>query len=163
LPDACYTTWDKIKGDLKLAIANPPPEPIKARSVFDAYSGTPLIKKLGIKSGLRLALLNAPNDFLAMLGQLPDDLEISEKLSGKFELIIWFVRSQKEYLAGLSKLKKSLAEKSGLWIAWPKKASGVKSDLGEAEVRKIGLANGFVDYKICAVDSTWSGLKFKLR
>jgi len=162
-PDATYTDWSKIKSALKHAIANPPENPIKPKSVFDAYVGVPLIKKLGIKSGMHLALINSPQDFLTTVGNLPEDVKISTKLSGEFELIIWFVRSQKEYKSGLLKIKRALAEKSGIWIAWPKKTSGIESDLSEAVVRKIGLENGLVDYKICSIDNIWSGLKFKIR
>jgi hypothetical protein len=128
------------------------------------YSGTPLPRKLGIKQGSRLGLVNPPPGFLRELGSLPEGVKISiPPLPKPLDLIIFFVDSQRKLKASFSSLAGKLAEDGMLWIAWPKKASGVKSDLSDNSVREIGLEYGLVDVKVCAVNETWSGLKFVYR
>jgi hypothetical protein len=151
----------RIRGTLKRAIANPPVDPVKPESVLAGYSGTPLPKKLGIKSGSTVVLVNGPADFEKTLGELPDDVHLKRQLRGRFELIIWFARSKNELDRRIEGMAAKVTE--GMWIAWPKKASGVITDLTPTEVRESGLDNGLVDYKICAIDETWSGLKFARR
>ena len=124
------------------------------------YSGTPLPKKLGIKEGSRVALIGAPPGF--ELGDLPEGAVVRRGASGAADLTLWFVRSQKELLAGVQKIAPRSA-KSGLWIVWAKKTSPLAGDVTETEVRGAGLAAGMVDFKICAVDQDWSGLRFNLR
>jgi CheY-like chemotaxis protein len=164
LPDAVYTSWSRIRGSLKAAIAKPIASPVVPASNLAGYSGTPLPKKLGVKPNSTVALLGAPNDFEQTLGELPEGLKLKRRADRACDLIIWFVRMRAE----LDRIKE-MAEltgdngASGLWIAWPKKASGVASDMTETVVRETGLASGLVDYKICAIDATWSGLKFAKR
>ena len=124
------------------------------------YSGTPLPQKLGIKHGSRVALIGAPASFRRQLGTLPDGVTFRTRAVGPVELAVWFVTSQRQLASRIAAMA-GLA--TGLWIAWPKKASGVASDLSDAEVRAAGLAHGLVDYKVCAIDDTWSGLKFARR
>jgi hypothetical protein len=125
------------------------------------YSGTPLVKKLGIKPGSRLALLGAPPGFRKELVDMPDDVRVTSKALDGAELALWFVKSRRE-LEGRAPAV-SLEMGQGLWIAWPKKASGIVTDLNEDHVRRAGLANGLVDYKVCAINNIWSGLKFARR
>jgi len=125
------------------------------------YSGTPLVKKLGIKPGTCLALIGAPQGFPGQLDGLPDDVRIVKKLDGATALAIWFVRSRRELDGRMPEISGAMGQ--GLWVAWPKKASGVVTDVTEDLVRAAGLANGIVDYKVCAIDLTWSGLKFARR
>lgn len=129
------------------------------------YSGTPLAKKLGIKPAHRVALLRAPSEFPSRLGDVPDDVIISRGLRGKkaFNVILLFCRNYSDLNANFTKTRDRLVPDGGLWIAWPKKASGVQTDLGEPAVREHGLAAGLVDNKICAIDETWSGLRFVYR
>lgn len=128
------------------------------------YSGTPLIKKLGIKAGMRVVALNAPTDFSETLGMLPDGVEIIGKFESGHEVMVIFFTTDRDVLeAEFGKLKAALATSGALWISWPKKASGVQTNLNENMVREIGLKNGLVDVKICAVDNIWSGLKFVYR
>ena len=125
------------------------------------YSGTPLVKKLGIKPASTLALLSAPAGFTKQLVGLSGDVRISTRAAGTPDLVVWFVISRRDLdrrVAAVGALMQS-----GLWIAWPKKASRVKTDLSEDLVRTAGLAHGLVDYKVCAIDDTWSGLKFARR
>jgi hypothetical protein len=128
------------------------------------YSGTPLPRKLGIKPGARLGLIRPPANFAETLGELPDG--VTPKAVGRseqFDVIICFCRASKELTRDLPGLPARLDPAGGLWIAWPKKSSGLATDLGEAEVRGRGLATGLVDNKVCAIDETWSGLRFVVR
>lgn len=126
------------------------------------YSGTPLPKKLGITEGRTAAVINAPPDFVATLGTLPQGATLHSNPRGKRDLTIWFVRSLKELKAAMPRMV-AASRQGGVWIAWPKKASGMATDVSETEVRGLGLAAGLVDHKICAIDQTWSGLRFALR
>jgi hypothetical protein len=126
------------------------------------YSGTPLVKKLGIKSGFNIALVNAPRDFALHL-DLPANVTINLKTRKPLDLALLFVKSEKQLTVGFSGYAARLTAAGMLWVAWPKKSSGVMTDLSETNVRTIGLAAGLVDVKICAVDDVWSGLKFVYR
>jgi hypothetical protein len=128
------------------------------------YSGTPLAKKLGFKEGFRAALLSAPPGFQRELDPLPNDVRIiAGTLPGGLDLILLFVQSQQTLRKEFPRLQRQLAENGMLWIAWPKKASGVSTDLSENNVRGIGLDAGLVDVTVCAVNDIWSGLKFVYR
>lgn len=164
LPDATFTTWAKLKTALAKAIASPPKKDLVVpKDVMAAYSGTPLPKKLGIKEGSRVALVDAPEKFDGTLGELPEGSTLrGEDLNGDAHLTIWFVRSAKELKTGMRRAVKA-GTTAPVWIAWPKKASGVATDVSESTVRESGLAAGLVDYKICSIDTTWSGLCFRLR
>lgn len=162
LPDATYTTWSRIRGALKAAIANPPANPIKPESNLAGYSGTLLPKKLGIKANATVALVNAPRDFETTLGELPEGVKFIKQARGNPELIVWFIRLRAELEDRINEMRE-LTGNGGLWIAWPKRASGMATDLTQNIVRETGLAAGLVDYKVCAVDATWSGLKFARR
>jgi len=162
LPDATYTDWRRIRSALKRAVANPPAAPVVPKSLLAGYSGTPLPKKLGIKPGSVVALLGAPAGFDKTLGPLPEGAVLRTRVSGRTDLILWFTRRSK-VLEGRVKRMAAGVGPGGLWILWPKQASGTPSDLTQAVVRRIGLASGLVDYKVCAVDATWSGLKFARR
>lgn len=127
------------------------------------YSGTPLPQKLGIKANARVALVNAPSDFLTTLGALPPQVTLVKPLRAPLDVIVWFTKSESDLLKRFDELAAKLAPAGGLWIAWPKKASGVPTDLTENVIRQIGLAAGLVDNKVCAIDETWSGLRFVFR
>jgi hypothetical protein len=127
------------------------------------YSSTPLAKKLGIKEGSRIGLVNAPKGFQSELGDLPQNVEFVALLTNSLDIILFFVLTQRELARDFSKLAKKLVSNGMIWIAWPKKSSGVTTDLSFESVQRIGLDAGLVDVKICAVDDTWSGLKFVYR
>ena len=128
------------------------------------YSGTPLVKKLGFKSGFSVAFVNAPNESADELGELPEDTRlVSGKLTSPLDLIVLFVTSQKAMKSEFPKSAKKLASNGMLWVSWPKKSSGVVTDITENIIRDIGLAAGLVDVKVCAVNEVWSGLKFVYR
>lgn len=128
------------------------------------YSGTPLAKKLGIKPGMTVGLIGAPREFREMLGELPDGARLSAGAHARAALHIWFVRREVELGAGMARVVR-LAGESPVWIAWRKKTARPAPASGPDEnaVRNAGLAAGLVDYKVCAIDETWSGLLFALR
>lgn len=124
------------------------------------YSGTPLPKKLGVKEGTRVALLGAPSSFA--LDGLPEGAVVKRGARASADLSLWFVRSQAELLKGVRAMKPRSAG-SGLWIVWAKKTSPLFAGVTENDVRGVALAAGMVDFKVCAVDEDWSGLRFNLR
>jgi hypothetical protein len=129
------------------------------------YSGTPLPQKLGIKPGHRVALMGAPSGFSRVLGALPADVSVEGGLVGKkpFDVIVLFVMAERDLTRGFGPCVKRLQPNGGLWVAWPKRASRVETDVTEGAVRGVALAAGLVDNKVCAVDETWSGLRCVIR
>lgn len=127
------------------------------------YSGTPLIKKLGIKEGFRVALVNSPKGFKRELGSLPDKAKFAPCVTDSLDLILLFVNSEAELRRQFVLLVANIVASGMLWVAWPKKSSGVATDLSFTNVQRIGLNGGLVDVKICAVNDVWSGLKFVYR
>jgi hypothetical protein len=123
------------------------------------YSGTPLPKKLGIRENSRVILVNPPERFERKLEPLPSGTEIiaDAQTAG---VALLFVKSEGELIRDFRSLAGKLPQRIAFWIAWPKQASGVKTDLKEGVIREFGLAQGWVDYKVCAIDETWSGLCF---
>ena len=162
LPDAGYTSREEMAESIQRAIAAPPADPVVPDSNFAGYSGTPLPKKLGIKPDSTTALVEAPADFGATLGELPEGTSIIDRADSGADVTLWFLRSLSDLEDGIDRM----AEISGdgrLWICWPKKASGIVTDVTQNLVRSTGLASGLVDFKICAIDGTWSGLCFTRR
>jgi hypothetical protein len=128
------------------------------------YSGTPLVKKLGIKAGHRLALLAAPDGFGATLGVLPGSARAQADLEGDpLDVIVLFAPDRATLVREFETAARRLVPAGGLWVAWPKKASGVATDLTESAVRAVGLEAGLVDNKVCAIDEVWAGLRFVVR
>jgi hypothetical protein len=127
------------------------------------YSGTPLIKKLGIKEEARVAFVGAPNDFDKDLGPLPANVSRLVRPTQSMDLVLLFTTSAADLQKNFAKVAKTLSLNGMLWVAWPKKASGVVTDLSDNNVREIGLSAGLVDVKVCAVNDVWSGLKFVYR
>lgn len=129
------------------------------------YSSTPLAKKLGIKDAHLVALLNAPKGFERTLDGLADEVTITESLAGRkpYDVIVLFVDSNAKFEKQFDRARARLDQAGGLWVAWPKKASGIKTDLTEDVIRDLALATGMVDNKVCAIDDTWSGLRVVVR
>jgi hypothetical protein len=162
LPDAAFTPWSRIRSATKRALARPPTDPVVPGSTLAGYAGTPLPRKLGIKADSVTILAGAPPGFEKTLGALPEGATLRRQARGRCNLIVWFTKSRKDLEKRIKKMG-DLAGPGGLWVAWPKKTSGVATDLTQATVRKIGLASGLVDYKVCSIDSTWTGLRFTKR
>jgi hypothetical protein len=127
------------------------------------YSGTPLPKKLGIKENQRIALVNAPSGFQNELGEIPENTTVVNRLTAPLDLVLCFVDRETKLTKQFPSLAKKLSTNGMLWIAWPKKSSGIPTDLVFNTVQRIGLNCGLVDVKICAVNDVWSGLKFVIR
>ena len=127
------------------------------------YSGTPLIKKLGIKAGMRIYIQGEPEDYATTLGPLPADVVRLQRLGRELDFIHFFTKSRAALRKRLPRLKSALDYAGMLWISWPKRASKVETDLDESAVREMGLRAGLVDVKVAAVDEIWSGHKFVYR
>jgi len=162
LPDAVFTEWSRIRSALRRAIAHPPVSPVVPPSVFGPYAGRPLATKLGIKPNMVVSLVGAPQGFADTLAPLPSAARLVDRAGPTSALTVWFVRSQKELRGGVGRMAAQLVE-GAMWIAWPKKGSRLATDLTQQDVREVGLAAGLVDFKICAIDDTWSGLCFTRR
>lgn len=125
------------------------------------YSGTPLIRKLGMKRGHRALVIDPPENYWELLGGRPTDVRVeAPNTRARLDFVHVFAGAEKGLLRRLRSLKKKIAPDGMIWVSWPKRSSGVSSDLDGNAVRRLGLAAGLVDVKVCAVDETWSGLKF---
>jgi len=162
LPDATYTAWENLLPALEQAIHSPLTQVVVPASSFAGYAGAPLVKKLGIRSHMTVALLNPPPGFEQNLTGLPEGVSWYHQAGVPCDLVIWFVRTKQELVEGLPQVQPGIG-KAGLWVIWPKKTSRVESDLTQVIVRKTGLAAGLVDYKVSAIDETWTGLRFAVR
>ncbi len=129
------------------------------------YSGTPLPQKLSIKPGHRVVALNVPKPAMPTIALIASAEPVALKLSGKqtYDVILLFCDRRFDLTAGFPKAAARLNPAGGLWVAWPKKSSGVQTDLTENDIRDYGLSEGLVDNKVCAIDDTWSGLRFVVR
>ena len=137
-------------------------EPDKLSNVA-GYSGTPLVQKLGIKEGTRMASVNAPADFRPSLGELPLAVEWANRVRPPLDLVVAFHTSRTALVDNWKALTAAVVPDGSIWIAWPKKASGMATDIDENVLREELLPSGWVDNKVCAIDETWSGLRFVLR
>jgi hypothetical protein len=127
------------------------------------YSETPLPKKLGIKEGHRVAVLRAPAGLHNLLRPLPDGVALRDRARGPLDVVLYFVTRRAELERRLDRLVALLDPAGGLWIAWPKRSSGVNTDITEDVVREVAVPRGLVDNKVCAIDDTWSGLRLVVR
>ncbi len=169
LPDAAFGTWRGLASALRRALSRRrspalPVVPYSAPVVPDTmagYSGTPLWRKLGIRAGGTLRLRQPPDGFEATLGPLPEGARLVGR--GPADVSLLFCRNAAALARAWSRAASEVPAGGRLWICWPKKASGIATDLAEGGVRAFALARGFVDYKVCAIDATWSGLCFARR
>jgi hypothetical protein len=158
-PWATFTDWPGAPAALKKALQKPAVA-VPAKPYMQHYAGSSLVKKLGFKPNMRTALLGAPEGFEDQLGELPEGVEFESKINPKTGMAVWFVRSLRELAAETDYLSARLPNGASVWIVYPKQTSRFKVDFTQYDVRAAGLAAGLVDYKICAVDSDWTGLKF---
>ena len=160
LPDACFTKWTGVARALKQALKNAPAAPVQPIGHMERYAGSSLVKKLGLKAPMQAALLGAPEGFEETLGELPDGVDLEAKMTKQTRLAIWFVRSRRELESGMEYIASRLPEGASVWVVHPKQSGRYRVDFNQNDVRAGGLAAGLVDYKVCAVDADWSGLKF---
>src|SRR5437764_14239822 len=161
IPDAEFAVWDETRTAIRRAIKNAPRNPV-VPSTMASYSASALPKKLGIRANCSIMLVNPPNRFERQLDPLPAYTKIIDDPKDA-NVAVLFAISLSELARDFPSLARALPDKTALWIAWPKKASGVKTDLDGNLVREFGLDAGWVDYKVCAIDETWSGLCFARR
>jgi|SRR3954469_2040858 len=127
------------------------------------YSGTPLVRKLGIKPGEQIVAIDPPKNYAKLIADLPNGARIVSKMNQGARFVHLFTAKRAELARNLTRLRESLDDSGTLWISWPKKSSGVPTDVTEDVIRAEALPLGFVDVKVCAVDETWSGLKLMVR
>jgi hypothetical protein len=127
------------------------------------YSATPLVRKLGFKPGMRVRYVAAPDAFADLVGELPDGVQVLERTAADLDLALLFVTERRELERGLAALQPKLRPAGMIWVAWPKRASKVPTDVSEDVVREVALPRGLVDVKVCAIDGVWSGLKLVVR
>jgi len=162
LPDATFAEWSAAPRAIERAARNPPRAPVVPASK-QFYGDKPLAGKLGIRPGSSVALVEAPDDFESTLGSLPEGARLRSGMRGKNDFVLWFVRSKRDYERGLPRMVAAAGSGSRIWVGWPKKASSVPTDLTQDFVRETPLAHGLVDFKICSIDETWSGICFAQR
>ena len=131
--------------------------------VMAGYSGTPLVRKLGVRPNERVIAVNAPEHYELLLRELPEGAAITERMSVRPAFVHLFVREREELAERLSALRDELDDAGVIWVSWPKKSAKVPTDVTEDVIREVALPLGFVDVKVCAVDETWSGLKLMIR
>ena len=131
-----------------------------AKVTTSGYSGTPLPRKLGIGAGCRVAIVAPPAGFDRVLGALPEGVNVRKQARGRLDVIVFFVTRRAELARRFAGFARAIEPDGGLWVAWPKKTSGVATDLVFDAVQHVGLDEGLVDNKVCAIDATWSGLRF---
>jgi hypothetical protein len=127
------------------------------------YSGTPLPQKLGIKPGMTVVIINAPTNYRRLLGTIPEGVTFSDRLKSDSNFVHVFIQKRSELEKRSSDLREKIADTGTVWVSWPKRSSGVPTDVTEDVVRAVALPLGFVDVKVCAIDQTWSGLKLMVR
>ncbi len=162
MPDATFTTWKRVVDDLAHALARQPAEFV-VPGAMDAYAGAPLARKLGVKASSTVLLLGAPTGFEETLGALPASSRVVRAGSRPADIVLFFVRSLDGLAAGFDRATMRVKDGGRLWILWPKRTG--RADIGPTQnaVRAFGLARGWVDYKVSAIDETWSGLCFARR
>jgi hypothetical protein len=123
------------------------------------YSGTPTAKKLGIKPGVTVIVVNTPGDYARLLGGVPEGVGLRSSLRGKADIVHLFVTSEADLVKRIDAMRRAIEPDGAIWVSWPKRASRVPTDLTEDVIRRVALGNRLVDVKVCAIDDTWSGLK----
>jgi hypothetical protein len=161
LPDAHFVEWNRISKTLPVALRRVTEKPVVPGPMAD-YEGTPLPRKLGIKPGSVVALVGAPDRFERKLEPLPDGVRLTAR-PHQADRVLQFARSMLDLVLRFPVASEGVRAGGSLWIIWPKQASGVETDLTQPAIRRFAMDAGWVDYKICAVDDTWSGLCFSRR
>lgn len=159
LPNEVFVAWKSAAAALKRAMKKAPP-PAMPRPYMGQWKESSLARKLGLKAASKVALLGAPEGFEEQTGDPPEGLEFQSSITRQTSLVIWFVRSRQELEGEVAFVSARLPEGASVWIAFPKQASRLRVDFNSNDVRAAGLAAGLVDYKVCAIDADWSGLKF---
>lgn len=159
LPDALYTDSARVRSAVRKALANPPANPVVPTQMMDRYATRTAAQKLGIVEGSRVALFDPPREYAKAIGQVPAGVTFEEAPGEPCPVTLWFVRDPDAYRSGLRRMR-NLAAHTRFWALWPKRTARKDSSVNEQLLRDAALAVGLVDYKVCAVNETWSGLAF---
>jgi CheY-like chemotaxis protein len=160
LPDATYTTWGRFGTALRKALARPLREPVVPPSSI--YTGKPLVEKLGIRANMSVCVIGGASEAKRLLKPLPSKVRLTADARAGCDLYLLFVRSRGDFVLQLGQLARIVTRQT-VWAIWPKQTSKVRTDLNGNIIREAGLGSGWVDFKVCSVDETWSGLAFKRR
>lgn len=161
LPDAAFTSWQKLSAALKHAIASPPIAPVRPTPHMERWGAASLPQKLGIAANMQVALIGGAEDGLVeIIGELPENASICPRIGAHTRLVLYAAHSLRELDAAINHAQTYLPEGASFWIIHPKSAAKQHTDFNQNDVRSLALASGFVDYKVCSVDAQWSGLKF---
>lgn len=164
LPDAVFTSWEKLAGALKKVLASPPIEPVLITPHMQRWHNSPLTRKLGISANMKVALIGGAEDGMEeIIGELPDGASLSSRMVPGTQLVLYVAHSLRELDAAVDHAKAHLPEGTSFWIIHPKTSAKLHTDFNQNDARELALGRGFVDYKVCAVDAQWSGLKFARR
>jgi hypothetical protein len=163
VPDGIFTDWAGAVGAVKRAMKKAPTIFAQPVPYMQQWAGSPLAKKLDLKSGVKAVLIGAEEGFVELLGDLPESVELQARITAQTKLVLWFVRASHEIAAAFELAGARMPEGCSVWIIYPKKAGRYRVDFNQNDIRLTGIETGFVDYKICAVDSDWSGMKFARR
>jgi hypothetical protein len=163
LPDAVFTPWSAVAPSVRRAVRSVPAEPLKPRPLIERYESSGLARKLGFKAGMTCALLQAPEGFEERIDDLPDNFQFRPGIAATTALVIWFVRSRAEMELAADRASLRLPQGVSVWIVYPKQSGRYAADFTQNDVRAAALSVGLVDYKICAVDDDWTGMKFARR
>lgn len=132
-------------------------------STTPGYSGTPLARKLGIKPGFRIVLVDAPDDYAGLVSPLPDDVDFATRVTAGINMVHLFCTQRATLARALAHLRDRIRPDAMVWVSWPKRAAKVPTDVTEDTIRDVALPLGFVDVKVCAISDVWSGLKLVIR
>jgi hypothetical protein len=163
VPDAVFADWGNAAEAVKKALKKAPAVFAKPVPHMLRYAGSPLAKKLDLKAGVKAALIGAEEGFVELLGDLPEGVELQGRITGQTKLVLWFVRASHEIAAAFELASARMPVGCNVWIIYPKKAGRYRVDFNQNDIRLTGIGAGLVDYKICAVDADWSGMKFARR
>jgi hypothetical protein len=163
LPDAAFVAWKGVAAAIRKAVKSPPAGPLKAQAYMQRYAVSALAQKLGLREGVCCALIGAPEGFEEGIAGLPEGFEFQSRILPATNLIIWFVRTSAEMALATERSGLHMPEGASVWIVYPKRAGQLASDFSTPDVRACAQAAGMADYKICAVDGDWSGMKFARR
>lgn len=163
LPDAVFAPWKSAAAAIRKALRAQPANPVKPRPHMERYTGSGLVRKLGLQTLIPCALLGAPEGFAESIDGLPDSFEFQSRIAADTKLVIWFVRTSAEMVFAAERASLHMPLGASVWIVYPKRSGSLPCDFVATDVRESALALGLVDYKICAVDDDWTGMKFARR
>jgi Protein of unknown function (DUF3052) len=158
-----FDSRDRITRGLVRRVNSSLPVCIAGYSIVAGYSGTPLAKKLGIQAGAFVRAVDAPDDYAQLLEPLPANVTFVERVADELDIVHLFTKSRSKLVKYLDEYKNKIKQNGSIWVSWPKKSSGIPSEVTEDTIREVALPLGLVDVKVCAVDDTWSGLKLVIR